>query len=48
MCTALVETGYGGKHEVPLVQLAFGLDTEEKRVAWLDRCLTSFPAYQPF
>jgi siderophore synthetase component len=40
VCTALVETGYGGKDEVPLVQLAFGLDTEEKRIAWFDKCST--------
>lgn len=37
VCTALVEIGYGGEDEVPLVQLVFGLDTEEKRIAWLDK-----------
>ncbi|KAF8506287.1 IucC family-domain-containing protein [Hysterangium stoloniferum] len=37
VCTALVELGYGGNDEVPLVQTAFGLDTEEKRIAWFDK-----------
>lgn len=46
VCTALVETGYSGNNDVPLVQLVFGLDTQEKRIAWFDTCaimlITSF------
>lgn len=37
VCTALVETCRSGDKEVPLVQKAFDLDTEEKRIAWLDK-----------
>jgi len=37
VCTSLVELGYGGDEEVPLVEKAFGLDNEEKKIAWLDR-----------
>lgn len=37
VCTALVETCYGGEDELPLVQLVFGLNTEEKRIAWFDK-----------
>ncbi|GJJ10653.1 hypothetical protein Clacol_004880 [Clathrus columnatus] len=42
VCTALVETGYGGSDETPLVQIVFGLDDQEKRVAWLDRFVDLF------
>jgi hypothetical protein len=46
VCTALVETGYGGGDELPLVQLIFGLNTEEKRMAWFDKCVLSYSALQ--
>ncbi|KAF8531371.1 IucC family-domain-containing protein [Gautieria morchelliformis] len=42
VCTALVETAYSGEAELPLVQLLFGLDTEEKRIAWLDTFVDVF------
>lgn len=37
VCTALVETGYGGEDEVPLVQSVFGLNTEKKRIKWFGK-----------
>ncbi|KIJ27922.1 hypothetical protein M422DRAFT_37526 [Sphaerobolus stellatus SS14] len=42
VCTALVETGYSGEDEIPLVQKAFNLDTKEKRIAWLDKFVDIF------
>lgn len=37
VCTALIESGYEGVDEdVSNVVRIFGLDTQEKRVAWLD------------
>lgn len=42
VCTALVETGYSGSDEEPLVQIVFGLDDEKKRVAWLHRFVELF------
>lgn len=44
VCTALVETCYGGEGELPLVQLTFGLNTEEKRITWLDTWVVSVPS----
>lgn len=41
ICTALVETGYGGKGELPLVQLIFGLGTEGQRIARFEKCVFS-------
>lgn len=38
VCTALVESGHAGEGgDIPAVIRIFNLDTEEKRLAWLDR-----------
>jgi hypothetical protein len=38
VCTSLVESGHAGKDgELPAVIRVFELDTEEKRVDWLDK-----------
>lgn len=48
VCTALVETGFGGSDETPLVTIAFDLHDEEKRIAWLDRYLSIIRISIPF
>ncbi|KAF5366545.1 hypothetical protein D9758_008969 [Tetrapyrgos nigripes] len=42
VCTALVESGHEGVGDEPAVVRIFGLDTEEKRVEWLDRFVHLF------
>ena len=38
VCTSLVERGHAGTDGVtPSVVRVFGLDTEEKRIKWLDK-----------
>ncbi|KAI0043238.1 hypothetical protein FA95DRAFT_426185 [Auriscalpium vulgare] len=43
VCTSLVESGHAGVESgVPSVVRVFGLDTEEKRIAWLDSFVQLF------
>ncbi|KXN81323.1 hypothetical protein AN958_05178 [Leucoagaricus sp. SymC.cos] len=43
VCTSLVESGHAGEGgDVPPVIRVFGLDTEEKRVEWLDKFVAVF------
>ncbi|TFK75105.1 hypothetical protein BDN72DRAFT_892460 [Pluteus cervinus] len=43
VCTSLVESGHSGEGgDIPAVIRVFDLDTEEKRVQWLDKFITVF------
>lgn len=43
VCTSLVESGHSGVNgNIPAIIRVFKLDTEEKRIAWLDRLVQSY------